>query len=118
MNRFGEPLVPIANPETEKDLLRMAAASAHAHEDETVPNDLEAFIDLIIDNNLDYVLFEKNASSPAGDTLITEVNKQGHDVEKLYLHPIGNITTEEINQNKNYINLMYDNLASLENALE
>ena len=28
-------VVPIANPETEQDLLRMAAASAHAHEDET-----------------------------------------------------------------------------------
>ncbi|AGN01031.1 cationic amino acid transport protein [Salinarchaeum sp. Harcht-Bsk1] len=27
-------VVPIANPETERDLLRMAAASAHAHEDE------------------------------------------------------------------------------------
>lgn len=27
-------VVPVANPETERDLLRMAAASAHAHEDE------------------------------------------------------------------------------------
>ncbi|MGB9934110.1 amino acid permease [Haloarcula amylolytica] len=27
-------VVPVANPETEQDLLRMAAASAHAHEDE------------------------------------------------------------------------------------
>jgi len=27
-------VVPIANPETERDLLRMAAASAHAHDDE------------------------------------------------------------------------------------
>jgi len=98
--------------------LKSLTLNAHAHEDETVPNDLEAFIDLIIDNDLDYVLFEKNATSPAGETLISEVNKLGHNVEKLYLHPIGNITTEELNQNKNYINLMYDNLASLENALE
>ncbi len=28
-------VVPIANPETERDLLRMAAASAHAHDDES-----------------------------------------------------------------------------------
>ena len=27
-------VVPVANPETEQDLLQMAAASAHAHEDE------------------------------------------------------------------------------------
>ncbi|MGM0435449.1 MAG: metal ABC transporter substrate-binding protein [Bacillota bacterium] len=98
--------------------IKSLTLNAHAHEDETVPNDLETFIDLIIDNDLDYILFEKNATSPAGETLISEVNKLDHDVEKRYLHPIGNITTEEMNQNKNYINLMYDNLASLENALE
>ena len=28
-------VVPVANPETERDLLRLAAASAHAHEDES-----------------------------------------------------------------------------------
>jgi len=28
-------VVPVANPETERDLLRMAAASAHAHEDDS-----------------------------------------------------------------------------------
>ena len=28
-------VVPVANPETERDLLRMAAASAHAHDDES-----------------------------------------------------------------------------------
>jgi zinc transport system substrate-binding protein len=98
--------------------IKALTLNAHAHEDETVPTALAAFVDLIIDNNLDYVLFEKNATSPAGDTLVSEVNKLNHNVEKLYLHPIGNITTEELNQNKNYINLMYDNLASLENALE
>lgn len=98
--------------------IKALTLNAHAHEDETVPNDLEVFIELIIDHDLDYILFEKNASSPAGETLISEVNKLGHEVEKLYLHPVGNITTEELNENKNYINLMYDNLASLENALE
>lgn len=98
--------------------IKALTLNAHSHEDETVPNDLEAFVKLIIEEDLDYVLFEKNASSPAGETLISEVNKLGHDVEKLYLHPIGNMTTEELNENKNYINLMYDNLASLENALE
>lgn len=92
--------------------------NAHAHEDETVPTNLEDFVELVIDNDLSYVLFEKNATSPAGDTLISEVNKTDHEVEKLYLHPVGNITTEEINNNENYITLMYDNLESLEKALE
>lgn len=92
--------------------------NAHAHEDETVPTNLETFVEFVIENNLSYVLFEENATSPAGDTLISEVNKTDHEVEKLYLHPIGNITTEELNHNENYITLMYDNLESLEKALE
>ncbi|MFW5913600.1 MAG: metal ABC transporter solute-binding protein, Zn/Mn family [Bacillota bacterium] len=92
--------------------------NAHAHEDETVPNDLETFVNFVIDNDLNYILFEKNATSPAGDTLVSEVNKTEHTVEKLYVHPIGNITTEELNENQTYITLMYDNLESLENALE
>lgn len=92
--------------------------NAHAHEDETVPNDLETFVNFVIDHDLNYILFEKNATSPAGDTLVSEVNKTEHSVEKLYLHPIGNITTDELNENQSYITLMYDNLESLENALE
>ncbi|MFW5894801.1 MAG: metal ABC transporter substrate-binding protein [Bacillota bacterium] len=98
--------------------LHPLSLNAHAHEDETVPNDLETFVNFVIDNNLSYILFEKNATSPAGETLVSEVNKTDHSVEELYLHPIGNITTEELDENETYITLMYDNLESLEKALE
>ena len=92
--------------------------NAHSHEDETVPTDLEDFVNFVINHELHYILFEKNANSPAGETLVSEVNKTGHDVEKLFLHPIGNITTAELNDNENYITLMYDNLDSLKKALD
>jgi len=91
---------------------------AHSHEDESVPTNLIEFVHLALDNNINYILFEKNATSPAGETLLTEIAKENPDIEKLYLHPLGNLTTEELAQNKNYVNIMYDNLTALKRAVE
>jgi len=92
--------------------------NAHAHEDESVPTNLIEFVNLAIDNDINYILFEKNASSPAGETLLSEIRKSNSDIDKVFLHPLGNLTSEEVAQNKNYVNIMYDNLNALKSALE
>lgn len=92
--------------------------NAHAHEDESVPTNLIEFVNLAIDHDINYILFEKNASSPAGETLLSEIRKTNPDIDKSFLHPLGNLTSEEVAQNKNYVNIMYDNLKALKSALE
>ena len=92
--------------------------SAHAHEDESVPTNFEEFIQLANDHNIQYVIFEKNAPSPAGETLLSELRKNNPDTDRLHLHPLEMLTTEELDVNKNYINVMYDNLESLIKAIE
>ena len=92
--------------------------NAHAHEDERIPSDFEAFITLAETYDIQYVLFEKNAVSPAGETLLEELRKVNPDTDKLYLHPLDMLTSDELAVNKNYINIMYDNLEALIKAID
>ncbi len=92
--------------------------NAHAHEDESVPTNFEEFIQLANDYNIRFVVFEKNATSPAGETLLSELRKSNSDTDRLALHPLESLTREEIAVNKNYINIMYDNLEALIKAIE
>lgn len=92
--------------------------SAHAHEDESIPTDYEAFIELAEHYDIDYVVFEKNAASPAGETLLSELRNTRPHTERLELHPLERLSNDEVKQNSNYFTIMYDNLQSLEKAID
>ncbi len=92
--------------------------SAHAHEDETIPGDIIDFVNFAIEHDINYIMFEANALSRAGDNLLAELQKENPDASRLDLHPVATITTEELNQGKNYINLMYYNLDALIKATQ
>jgi len=98
--------------------IRPFTLQAHAHENEPVPTDFTHFVDLAIEEDIQYILFEKNANSPAGEALLSEIQSENPDVEKQYLHPIGFLTDEELDDRENYITMMYYNLEVLNKALE
>lgn len=62
---------------------------------------------------IEWVLFEKNANSPAGDQVVTELQINNPGADKKFLHGLGKLSPEEIENGSNYISLMYDNLEVL-----
>ena len=63
-----------------------------------------------------YIMFEKNANSPAGDQVLSELQTTVLHASALYLHGIGNLTMEEAVNCSNYITIMYANLEALKLA--
>jgi zinc transport system substrate-binding protein len=88
------------------------STSAHATE-ETAEN-LIAFVELAEENDLAYIIFEKNANSPSGDSVLTSYQEIYPDAERLYMHGLGNLTDEEIDAGLNYMSIMYANLNVLQ----
>ncbi len=69
-------------------------------------------------HNISYVGFEKNANSPEGDVFLSALQDRyislGWNIpSEQYLHGLGKITTEEVENGSNYISIMYDNLEVL-----
>lgn len=92
--------------------------NAHAHDDESTPTEYPEFVAYALSHDINYILFEKNANSPAGDTLLNELQKESPEAEKLYLHPLGYLTKAEVTSGQNYITIMYNNLDALLQATE
>jgi zinc transport system substrate-binding protein len=92
--------------------------NAHSHDDESTPTDYPEFVAYALSHDINYILFEKNANSPAGDTLLRELQKENPDAEKLYLHPLGYLTRDEVTSGQNYMTIMYGNLDALLQATE
>ncbi len=92
--------------------------NAHSHDDESTPTDYPEFVDYALSHDISIILFEQNANSPAGETLLTELQKENPDASKLYLHPLGYLTRDEVKTGQNYITIMYANLDSLLQATE
>ena len=98
--------------------IRPFTLHAHAHENEPIPGDFDHFLRLADDYDINYVLFEKNANSPAGDALLNEMKTDNPEADKLFLHPLGFLTDRELRVNKNYITVMYENIEAIQKALE
>ncbi len=87
-----------------------------AHSSETNITDLDEIVTIAKDNNIMYIMFEKNANSPAGESVIEVLQTTRPSTDKLYLHGLGNLTQEEIDAGETYITIMYDNLDALKLA--
>lgn len=96
--------------------LDIDSITSSAHSSELIPGDIIDFVNLAIEENIDYILFEKNANSPAGDQLLQELQNDNPEVSALYLHGCGNLTMDEIEDGETYLSLMYENLEVLKTA--
>lgn len=86
------------------------------HTSDQDPSDI---IDIIVEateKNIHYILFEKNANSPSGEQVLLELRDVFNDADQLYLHGLGNLTSEEFENGSNYVTIMYENLDILELA--
>ncbi len=96
--------------------LEIEAITADAHSSESNPGDIIEFVEHAIEEEIIYILFEKNANSPAGDQVLEELRSTVLEADALYLHGLGNLTMEENENGSNYISIMYDNLEALKLA--
>jgi zinc transport system substrate-binding protein len=88
------------------------------HSSEANPSDIIDYVNHAIEDNVHYILFEKNTNSPAGESVLQELRLVDNLAQPRYLHGLGNLTNDEIETGANYISVMYDNLAVLIEAQE
>lgn len=96
--------------------IEIISITSDAHSTESNPGDLIEILNIALENNVEYVLFEKNANSPAGDQLLTDLLQYNADAEALFIHGLGSITENERDAGATYLTIMYDNLDALKNA--
>lgn len=80
------------------------------HSSETIPGDIIEFVNEANIHNIHYILFEKNANSPAGNQVLTGLLSTDDTAAARYLHGLGNLTSEEMETGATYMSIMYDNL--------
>ena len=86
------------------------------HSDESNPGDIIELVAHALEDNIHFVLFEKNTNSPAGEQVLGELLDVDSTASAMFLHPLGNLTTMEEEAGANYITIMYDNLEILNTA--
>ena len=96
--------------------IEIQSITSDAHSTETNPTELIEILTMASEHDIIYILFEKNANSPAGDQLLADLQQTTPEASALYLHGLGQITDDEMSNGSNYISIMYDNLTALELA--
>lgn len=74
---------------------------------------LAEIVKLAKENAVNYILFEQNVSSKLTDIVRKEIG-----AEALMLHNLGVLTAEDVKNNEDYFTLMYQNIETLEKALQ
>lgn len=88
------------------------------HSSEGTIGDYTELLEEAVLHNIYFVAFEKNANSPEGDLFLSALETRYAELSwetptQQYLHGLGKITTEEIENGSNYISIMFDNLEVL-----
>lgn len=86
------------------------------HSSESIPSDLIDYVNEAQYHFIHVILFEKNTNSPAGDQVLEALQELDEEAIALYLHGLGNLTNEEIDNGSTYMSIMYDNLDVLKEA--
>lgn len=86
------------------------------HSSESIPSDLIEFVNEAQYHFIHHILFEKNTNSPAGEQVLEALQEVDDQAIALYLHGLGNLTNEEIDNGLNYMSIMYNNLEVLKTA--
>lgn len=87
-----------------------------AHSTEANAGDIIELVEHAVEDGIMYVLFEKNANSPAGEQVLQALREEVPTATVLYLHGLGNLTQTEIDNGSTYLSIMYDNLDTLDSA--
>lgn len=96
--------------------IEILSIATSAHSSEVIPGDIIDFVDHAVEDNIEYILFEKNANSPAGEQVLDELKEYNPDASELYLHGLGSISQDELDNSSNYLTIMYENLEVLKSA--
>ncbi|RIW35630.1 adhesin [Bacillus salacetis] len=88
------------------------AISGISSSDEPSQQELKKIIDDAKKHNISYIIFEQNGSSR-----LTEVVQKEIGAKKLTLHNLGVRTQEDIDGDKDYFDLMNENIETLQKAL-
>lgn len=96
--------------------LEILPVTTNAHSTSATIDDMEDLLKHAKEDNIVFILFEKNANSPAGLTLLEELKTEVPTASALYLHGCGNITPDEEANGETYLTLMYENLEVLKTA--
>ncbi|MGD6968806.1 metal ABC transporter solute-binding protein, Zn/Mn family [Rossellomorea vietnamensis] len=92
--------------------IEQVAISGISSTDEPSQQELKKIIDSARENNIEYIIFEQNGSSR-----LTEVVQKEIGAEELFLHNLGVRTQEDIDEEKDYFDLMNENIETLQKAL-
>lgn len=96
--------------------IEILSLSMSAHSTEDIPGDIIEFVEEATFHEIQYILFEVNSNSPAGEQLLEALKENMDSAEKLYIHGLGNISLEERDSGKSYMSIMYQNLEVLKSA--
>lgn len=96
--------------------LEVLSITTDAHSASSTIDDMEELLKHAEEENIVYILFEKNSNSPAGNTVLEELTIEVPTASALYLHGCGNITPDEEADGETYLTLMYGNLEILKIA--
>lgn len=97
--------------------IEIIALATTPHTGENIPSDIIEITEEAVFHDIHYVLYESNVNSPAADALFEEIGKnEGYEINKGYLHGLGTLITEEIEQGETYLTIMYNNLEVLKDA--
>ncbi len=93
--------------------LKMIAIAGLSPDEEPTPQKLSGLVDQMRNLKIKYVFFETLVSPKLSDTIANEVGAQ-----VLVLNPLEGLTSEELQEGKNYISIQKENLLNLQMALE
>lgn len=96
--------------------LEILPITTDAHSTTSTIDDMEDLLQHAEQENIVYILFEKNANSPSGNTVLEELIQDVPTASAMYLHGCGNITPDEEADGETYLTLMYENLEVLKIA--
>lgn len=98
--------------------IEILSITTSTHSSESSATDIIYFADEAYIHAINYIIFEKNTNNPSGDGVLEALIKLDSTASALYLHGLGNLTTEEMDDNLDYLSIMYDNLATLITATQ
>lgn len=88
----------------------------HEEPDNMLPADSDHIIEEVLAHYITIIIYESNKTSPASDSIFSEMELWGLDPEKRQYNILQALPDEDINMNKDYISEMMVNLSILEEA--
>ncbi len=88
----------------------------HEETDQFTTQQKEAVVNEAVEHNITNILFERNSSSPLSNAVLASLVSLGYNVSKLEYTIMDTLTKDDINNNRNYLSIMYDNLDMIQSA--